>query len=203
MGREADRDTENTKTEEATATRLANKVFVFLQVSALQNCTHFWAQEHICCLCFIPQSQKRWAVLGNKGTCVVKMAVPDLDWRASLFEKLFLWLTCHSSRVARSGQLWDTPPSQPEDQQCQPPTGRCHSHAYHNLGVKFATVPPCLETNKCSLLKVVSTTIQMIYWGSFSLWRRGLLSRNPEEPGRRQSLLGLHMCYLPCRLLNN
>lgn len=33
--------------------------------------------------------------------------------------------------------------------------------------------------------------------------RRGLPSRNPEERGRRQTLSGLHMCHLPCRLLNN
>lgn len=113
-------------------------------------------------------------------------------------------------------------PASQRTKQCQAPTGRCHSHAYHNLGVKFATVPP-LPPNQQMLTfenskyyhKVIHSGIffpceerhfphgqQEVLQGSCSV-RRGLPSRNAEEPGRRYTLSGLHMCHLPCRLLNN
>lgn len=147
---------------------------------------------------------------------MVKRALLDLDWRASLFEKLCF---CDGDStvqglegVASCGRPL---PASQRTKQCQAPTGRCHSHAYHNLGVRFATVPPLPPKQQMLTFDNSKYYHNMIHSGIFFLVRsdtfpmasssvrRGLPSRNPEEPGRRQTLSGLHMCHLPCRLLNN
>lgn len=81
---------QNTKTEvETTTIGWATKCLSLPYVSALQNCTHVKAQESICFVVNTPPpplAREAEQSRGNKGTCVVKIAFPDLDRRTTLLE---------------------------------------------------------------------------------------------------------------------
>lgn len=128
---------------------------------------------------------------------------------------MFLRWRQHSSRVGRSGKLWETPPSQSEDQ-TMPGTNRAMppprlSQPWRQVCHSSTPAPKqqmlTFENSKYYHKMIHSGIFFLVRSDTFpmasSSLRRGLPSRNPEEHGRRQTLSGLHMCHLPCRLLNN
>lgn len=78
---------------------------------------------------------------------------------------MILQLSLHGSRVGRSGKLWETPSSQPEDQtipattrvMSQPHTSQSWYQICHTSAM-FQKFHPCPQTNKCSLLKALPYT---------------------------------------------
>lgn len=79
-------------------------------------CSHVKAQESICFVLYTPLPRAREAEQsrGNKGTCVVKIAFPDLEPKNHIaWGRIVLKPSYHSSRFTRRGGLWGTPDPSP------------------------------------------------------------------------------------------
>lgn len=173
MGRKADKRHRKHKDWSRSNSSQVSKQSTYLSpwVCSLRN-AHTSKLRSTSAHCSAPQSQKNRAVWGNQGTRVVKIAYPDLDWRTSLFEKLQFcsWATTVQGSPGVTSCERPLPASQ-RTQQCQSPTGSCHSHVHHNLVSNLPQFHPCPPETRCSLLKAVGTTIQtmhlwMFLWGS-------------------------------------